>query len=318
MKARRAVLAIVPALLVVAALPVTLSRLTGWTGDLGIVLTAFAPLALLPYAVALVLLVAAVVRGRRRWPWLGATGLVVALLALHVAWFAPLVVGGAPEPAAGAERVTVLSANVEYGRGDAAVVVDAVRDRGVDVLVVSEVTPRFVAAADAAGLADVLPHRAGEAGDTTSGTMVFSSEPIEEVARVDTIFDSLVVRTHDLTLLATHPAPPQLPADWRHDQPLLLRAAREHAVDLVVGDLNATLDHPTIRDLVDAGWRDAVELTNGGWAPTWPAHGELGLPLAVVQIDHVLARDTVAVTEVDRLEVPDADHLAVVVTLAGT
>ena len=127
-----------------------------------------------------------------------------------------------------------------------------------------------------------------------------------------------VVRTHDLTVLATHPAPPQSPDDWRRDQPLLLEAALEHDVDAVVGDLNATLDHPVVRDLVDAGWRDAVELTNGGFAPTWPAHGELGFPVAVVQIDHVMVRDTVAVTEVDTLEVPDADHLGVVATLAAT
>jgi endonuclease/exonuclease/phosphatase family metal-dependent hydrolase len=314
----RRVVAVAAAVLVLPALPVTLSRATGWTGDLGLVLTAFAPLALLPYAVALVLLGVLLLRGHRgRVELVGAT-LVTALLVLHGWWVAPLFVGGAPTPAAGAERVTVLSANVEYGRGDAAVVVDAVRRRGVDVLVVSEVTPRFVAAAEAAGIADLLPFRVGTPGLTTSGTMVFSSSQIAQVARVDTLFDSLVVRTHDLTLLATHPAPPQLPDDWRDDQPLLLAAAREHHVDVVVGDLNATLDHPTLRDLGEAGWRDAVELTNGGFEPTWPAHGEKGLVTPVVQIDHVLARSSVAVVGVDRFEVPDADHQAIVATLAAT
>ena len=41
--------------------------------------------------------------------------------------------------------------------------------------------------------------------------------------------------------------------------------------DLVVGDLNATPDHAPIRELADAGWRDAAELANEGWLPTWPA-----------------------------------------------
>ncbi len=198
-------------LLVVATLPVTLSRLTAWTSDLGIVLMAFAPFALLSYVVALAVLVTGVVRGGRRRPELVAAGVTGILLLLHVWWYAPLLVGGAPEPARDAERITVLSVNVEYGRGDAAVVVDTVRDEGVDVLVVSEVTPRFVDAADRAGLAALLGHRAGSTGAGTQGTMVFSTGPVEEVARVDTLFDSLVVRTLGLTLLGTHPAPPQLP-----------------------------------------------------------------------------------------------------------
>lgn len=311
----------VVAVAVLGPLPITVSRATGWIGDLGIVLTAFAPLALVPYAVALTLLVVLLVRGRRgrrdRLVTL-ATGLVVVLLGVHVWWLGPLLVGGAPEPAAGAEPVTVLSTNVQFGEGDAPFVVDEVRDREVDVLVVSEITPDFLAAADAAGLADVLPHRVGSPDPEASGTMVFAREPVEEVARVDTFFDSLVVRTDGVTLLATHPAPPTLADDWRRDQPLLLAAAREHDVDLVVGDLNATLDHPGIRDLVDAGWRDAVELTNGGFAPTWPTDGQLGLLLPAVQIDHALVRDTFAVTDVDHVEVPGSDHLAVVVAVAAT
>ena len=64
-----------------------------------------------------------------------------------------------------------------------------------------------------------------------------------------------------------------------------------HRVDLVVGDLNASLDHPTLRDLVDAGWRDSVELANDGFAPTWPVDSSfpvLGLLPPTVQIDHVM------------------------------
>jgi endonuclease/exonuclease/phosphatase (EEP) superfamily protein YafD len=309
------------ALLVLPTLLVTLSRLVGWTSHLGIVVTAFAPFALLPYAAALVLLVVLLVRGhrgRRDRLVAGATGLVVVLLGLHLWWLAPLFVGDAPQPAAGAPRVTVLSTNVEFGQAEAAYVVDEVREREVDVLVVSEITPAFVAAADAAGLGDLLAHRAGQPDPSASGTMVFSSAPIDDLARVDTHFDSLVVRTHDVTLLATHPAPPTLPSPWRHDRRVLLAAARAHDVDVVVGDLNATLDHPTVRDLVDAGWRDAVELTNGGFAPTWPSDGQMGLPFAAVQIDHALVRDTLAVTDVDRFEVPGTDHLAIVATLAAT
>lgn len=312
----RRVVLVLAGLLVVAGLPFTLARLTGWTASPSVVLMSFAPYALVPYLLATVLLVVLVVRRRGRAEAVGA-GAAAILLLVHVWWVAPLFVGDAPEPADGAAQTTVMSVNAQFGRGDAAFVVDEVRERGVGLLVVSEITPRFVAAAEAAGLDDVLPYRVGRTGQTVSGTMVFSSAPVEEVAAVATTFDSLVVRAHDLTVLATHPAPPQSPSDWRRDQPLLLEAAREHDVDAVVGDLNATLDHPVVRDLADAGWRDAVELTNGGFAPTWPENGEHGFPVPVVQIDHVLARDTLAVVDVDSFAVPDSDHHAVVATVAA-
>ncbi len=37
-----------------------------------------------------------------------------------------------------------------------------------------------------------------------------------------------------------------------------------------------------------------------------------------MQIDHVLVRDTYAVTETRTVEIPGTDHLAVVATLAAT
>ncbi|WP_139977902.1 endonuclease/exonuclease/phosphatase family protein [Nocardioides litoris] len=303
-------------LLVLGSLPVTLSRLTGWTSAPGIVLTAFAPLALVSYAAALVLVLAAVVAGRRGGRLaLAVAALAVVPLLLHVAWAAPLMTDEAEEPT-GPDRVTLMSVNALLGRADAEVVADLVRERDVDVLVVSEVTPAFLRRAEAAGLRDVLPVQAGRPGTAAEGTMVFSRAPLEVVATVPTRFDSLVVRTSGLTVLGTHPAPPTAPDEWRRDLPLVLDAAVEHDVDAIVGDLNATLDHAPVRDLVDGGWRDAVELTGGGFQPTWPAGGGMGLPFAAVQIDHVLVGERWTVTAVDDQAVPDTDHHAVTATLA--
>ena len=318
MRAVRALLLTGSWLVVVGSLPVTVSRATGWDADLGLLLTAFAPFGVVSYSAALGLVVLGVWADRRPGDLAGVlAGLVTAVLAaLHLVWVAPLVTGDAPEAAPGTDEVTVLSVNALRGRADADEVVEQVRERGVDVLVVSEVTASFVERADAAGLDELLPRRAGRPGASTEGTIVFAVTRVRVVARLATTFDSVVVRTGGLTLLAAHPAPPQLPDDWRHDQPLLLDAALDHDVDAVVGDLNATLDHAPIRRLVDAGWRDAVELTNGGWAPTWPADGASGFPVPVVQIDHVLVRDRLAVVGVETFEVPGTDHLAVVATLA--
>ena len=84
-----------------------------------------------------------------------------------------------------------------------------------------------------------------------------------------------------------------------------------------MGDLNATLDHEPVQRLVDDGWRDAVELADEGFSPTWPAHGEYRPFLGpVVAIDHVMLTDAWTVTEVGTVDVLGTDHLAVVATLA--
>ena len=124
--------------------------------------------------------------------------------------------------------------------------------------------------------------------------MVFSRYALGTATRVDTEFDSwrttVAAPDGELTLLAVHPFPPTVVAQW-HDDLAAVRAAAAGA-DLVVGDLNATLDHRPLQRLEDDGFRDAAELTNAGWQPTWPANGEYhlaGVPLPpLVAIDHVL------------------------------
>jgi endonuclease/exonuclease/phosphatase family metal-dependent hydrolase len=81
-------------------------------------------------------------------------------------------------------------------------------------------------------------------------------------------------------------------------------------VRLLVGDFNATVDQPTMRDLLDDGYVDAAGAAGRGWVPTWRTG--LAPPLA---IDHVLVDRTVAVGGVSVLDVPGSDHRAVVADL---
>lgn len=300
---------------------VTAARMFGWETPWAIRVVAFAPLAMPVYLLVLVVGILRLIwhrRAGREWlaaaPVAGVAGLALALLGLHVAWFAPLVVGDAPRAVPGADSVVVMSVNALEGQADPGQVLDAVRDHEVDVLVVSEVTSQFVGEADAEGLAERLPYRLGAPGHGTHGTMVFSRAEVSRVADVPTLFESLVVQSHGLRVLATHPAPPTLAGHWRADQRTLLAAAQEYRVDLVVGDLNASLDHPTLRDLVDAGWRDSVELANDGFAPTWPVDTSfpiLGLLPPTVQIDHVMVTDDWAVVESGNRAIDGTDHKAV-------
>ncbi|MBS43780.1 MAG: hypothetical protein CMH83_11600 [Nocardioides sp.] len=308
--------------LAVPALLVTVLRLTEPGAGWAVRVVSFTPYAVPVHAVVLLLLLLGAARARRHgrgagWRMVAAV-VVVGALALHTVWIAPLYVGSAP-PAAAAEgrQVTVLAANVLQGGADADVLVDAVRRHDVDVLVVGEITPAFLAAMDAAGLDDLLPDRAGEPDTDVSGTMVFSDAAVEVLDRPATLFDSLVVRTDGLTVLATHPSPPVLPAQWHTDLATVLTAAKEHDVDVVAGDLNATLDHAPVRRLVVAGWRDCAELANAGLQPTWPAHGEYPpFPGPVVRIDHVLVGERWTALDASTLDVPGTDHRAVLTTIA--
>ncbi len=307
--------------LMVPAAALTGSRLSDPRSERGIQLAAFVPFALVPYTLLLVLLVTALLRSERRVLWVVPVLLVAAALVLHASWVAPLVSGDERAASSGAS-VTVLSSNLFFGRGDGDALVREVAARDVDVLVVSEVTTDVLRQMRDAGLSDLLPHFAGEPGapETNTGTMVFSNQPVRLVEEVPgTTFTNLVVRTADLTLLAAHPAAPLDPDDWRSDHAALLGAVERDDPDLLVGDLNATLDHAPLRALVDAGLRDAAELSNAGLQPTWPANGLyplLGLLPPTAPIDHLLLAPGWAVVSTDRIEVPDTDHLALLGTLA--
>ena len=100
----------------------------------------------------------------------------------------------------------------------------------------------------------------------------------------------------------------------------LMGAAASASPDLVLGDMNATADHATMRAWKAAGWRDSLELVNAGWSRTWPANGISPVPglhpPALIQIDHVLVGERFAVTESEVVQVSGTDHRAVLATVA--
>ena len=328
-RVRRVLFWLVVVALAVPAVPFTLNRLVDAEAGPAVRMMAFTPLAT-PWYVADVLLVGtALVLGRagsRR-----VVGAVLALLGLglglHVWWLAPQFVGGSPDPAEGAAELVVMTTNFYEGEADAAAVVRAAEDHGVGLLVVNEITFGTLHQLEDAGIDELLPHRIGEPNGAVDGTMVFSREPITEPVRLDTTFQSWQLTVGEgegaVTVLAVHPVAPVPPAGapaWRADHETLLAAARDSGAQLVLGDMNATADHAVMRAWRDAGYRDSLELVNAGWSRTWPSNGITPVPgfhpPALIQIDHVLVDDTLAVTDSSTVDVPGSDHRAVVATVA--
>jgi endonuclease/exonuclease/phosphatase family metal-dependent hydrolase len=210
-----------------------------------------------------------------------------------------------------------MNANLYEGRADAQQVVDAVRDNHVDILVLEEITPDLLARMDAAGLAELLPDRVGEPDYMVAGTMILANRPLTDHVRLRTTFQGWEAKYGTITVLGVHPVAPVDPAGWRADHEAILTQAEADHADLIVGDMNATPDHDVMRRLDDAGFRDAGEVSNEGWQPTWPANHVGILPLLppLVRIDHVLIGDSMASLGTHTVGIEGTDHLALVATV---
>lgn len=263
----------------------------------------------------------------------GRTRLVVAPLALGLAWHTGILVPYLPEPtrasAGSGESLTVLELNLRYGQADLGALADQVAEAKPDVLVLPEATAATERTLRKASWAKAFPYLVGTAGDDYDkarligdprGTLVASRYPVSELrAADDTSFSNFAVRlglpSRAVTLIAAHPANPEHGVDtWLRDADSLTRLAMRYAPGPVVlaGDLNATGEHLTLRRLLaKAGLTDTV--AGQGWRPTYPA--DAWYP-PLIQIDHVLVSAQFGVTGYRTLRVPGTDHLGLLVQLA--
>ena len=299
---------------------------------------------MLAVLVALPWVVCAVARGLsldRSWvvvsalsftPWFALTGWVAvmaaALLRVRtavvvslVAWVVLIVAvhGRAlpdAQPRADGPRVTVTTSNVYFGRADPAAVVALVRSKRVDVLALVEVTPELRRALRRAGLDRLLPYAIDESAPRASGASLLSRRPLRRLraARRPARRESFApfAATAGLELQVAHPSPPINAPDHAAWERILREQPAAAPARVVLGDLNATLDHRELRRVLGRGWRDAADEVGAGWRPTWPVRGSRALPLT---IDHVLVGPGIRVEDVSVHEVRGSDHRAVVARL---
>ncbi|MFC4911473.1 endonuclease/exonuclease/phosphatase family protein [Actinomadura gamaensis] len=292
-------------------------------------------LAVTPYvaATAPIPVVAALVLRRPRAAI--AAGLVAAgLLAAVVPRAIP-----SGEPAAHGPELRVLTANLMFGTGSPARIVDLVKRTDADVLSLQEFPPEAVAKYENAGLTRLLPYKVTDTRWGAAGSGLYSKYPLRALPPLPRT--QMAMPSAEFTLpggrrvqiTAVHPVPPinaESLGDWKRDLGELpsgdsattasprngsgeasgvasgIVASGDGATRVLAGDFNATLDHATLRRLIARGYADAADRAGEGLVPTWG----LGQPRPPLTIDHVLLDRRCAVRAVRIYDLPGSDHRA--------
>jgi endonuclease/exonuclease/phosphatase (EEP) superfamily protein YafD len=204
--------------------------------------------------------------------------------------------GLSPAAAAGTgpprSTLSLVATNVLTSNRDTRAVIDYVRVRDPDVLIVLEVDAAWAKALES--LADRWPHAIVEPRGDNFGIAMLTKQPprghrLAEFgdAGVPSIVATFADPAGDYTVIATHPVPPKNRA-YARDRDAQLRAVADFvaasAVPCVVaGDLNATPWSAAFRDLVARGGLVDSALGRGVQA-TWNARAWAPR----IPIDHVL------------------------------
>jgi endonuclease/exonuclease/phosphatase (EEP) superfamily protein YafD len=269
-----------------------------------------------PYVAGLALVVAAVLALLRRPAPAVLAAVAGAVLAALVI---PRAIGD--EDADGVP-LTVMTANVKLGDANAQALTALVREQGVDVLTVQELTVRLARDLRESGLDRELPHTVLAPGPLSAGGGLYSRLPVRELTEAPNSLagpqPAAALRlpgAREVRVYSFHPPPPTGPdatREWASDIGTLPDPEPGEPPVIVAGDFNATLDHARLREAIDLGYRDAGERAGIGLSPTWP-NGRVFPPQ--VTIDHVLADERIGVAAARVRDVPDSDHRAVIAEL---
>jgi endonuclease/exonuclease/phosphatase (EEP) superfamily protein YafD len=270
-------------------------------------------MAFTPYAAASAPVPVLVALATGRWL---AAGVAVAALVVLAAAVLPRALGR-PETAEG-PVVRVLTCNLLHGEADPEPLVELVREHRVDLLALQEYTQLAEKKLRAAGLGRLLGYRAAAPRWEGKGSALYSRYPLAVAeprinpggyrnARATVQVPGFGA----LPVESAHPAAPyaahQVP-DWRAGLASQPPATPAGEIRLLLGDLNATLDHAPLRALLRTGYRDAARVVGRGLVPTWPYTGYGRIPR--VTLDHVLADRRVKVRAVAAYRIPGSDHRA--------
>jgi endonuclease/exonuclease/phosphatase family metal-dependent hydrolase len=217
-----------------------------------------------------------------------------------------------PQPGACGPMLRVLTANLYFGRADAEVIVDRVRQARADVLFLQELTADAVTRLKQAGLDELMPHTLLELRGGSRGSGIYSRFPLTEgpaVASVHMAQPTALLKLPDgdaVELVCVHPVTPRLgnggATRWRTELGVLPPPGELPRV--LAGDFNATLDHAAFRDVLRLGYADAGLQAGNALTPTWGPPGKG----TVLTLDHVLVDRSCAVLAYSVHLLPGSDH----------
>ncbi len=263
-----------------------------------------------PYATAAVVVSGLLAVLLRRWA--AGTAALVAVLALTPVVLPRAFPDGNPD--AKGPVLRVLAANLMVGQADTTELMRLVERLGPDVLTLQEFTPAAMERLDDAGIRDVFPHAVTWPLNGVGGSAVYARHPLQggPMIKIGAFGQARAWLKHPggarIEIVSVHPcAPKRLGRQpcWKGGLEALPRGGRELRV--LAGDFNATLDHLPMRDLLEAGYRDAADVMGKGFVATWPQNGPL-VQSPGVTIDHVLADSRMAVRAFEVLSLDGTDH----------
>jgi len=220
--------------------------------------------------------------------------------------------------------LSVMTLNCRFGRADPEKVVRCVQAYGIEVLALQEVKGKLLESLQAAGLNQLLPYLTqGTASPDDNGgyNAIFSAhQPVKAspsvldlpAAAVPLI--ELETSSGPIRVASVHPKSPQRGArQWGMGIAALARLTHPPVPTIVMGDCNATLQHPTFRAmLAESGLHDASLHLKAGSHPTFPSASALP-PL--IEIDHILTDGDLVPQSMHALRIPGSDHRALVARL---
>lgn len=276
------------------------------------IITAFVYYQLLGAIVALVGLAAL-----RAWRSAAVAAVLLVWLMVITAPYLPWKQGRGEVHAATGNTVRVLLTNVLSRNRESAELMRMIQEANPDIICSQETDDFWYA--EFQRLKDTYPHHHAVPRPDNFGIGLWSKFPLLEASTLElgdstvpTIFVKLDIHGTTVNLLCLHTLPPLL-KDYAETRNLQLAdvpgLVEEHGAPfLLVGDLNASLWSPYVKDIRDiAGLRDARE--GFGIFPTWPANVPL-IP-APCPIDQILVSPEIEVTNFERGPFVGSDHYPV-------
>jgi endonuclease/exonuclease/phosphatase (EEP) superfamily protein YafD len=248
-----------------------------------------------------------------------------ASLAVQMTWY----YSGRPPEVGDHATIRLLSANLFKGRADPLSLVGFAQENA-DVVTVAELTPEAMERFSQVGIDKTFAHSLLMPAPGAGGIGIWSRYPLTALSapklwqvkmpgarlRVPGVrFDPLIASVHVMSPVA---GDQNTIDDWRlgmasaKEQLSFFSRVADPAAVIIGGDYNSTPDLRQFRDLLaDGGYRDAVEQTGAGFAPTYPSNRWFP---PFITIDHVLTRNSAA-KSVRTVDIPGSDHRALLTAI---